>query len=108
MEHTPRRHFRCGYGDHLIDKCPKPPKDNEKRQKKVFFIEKGNHTYHKECENGKNGNDQKIYAYMERISGNDESPSRYFSDSSQLTNWILDSGSTCHITSQVSDFISVS
>ena len=36
---------------------------------------------------------------------NDESPSRYFGDSWQLTNWILDSGATCHMTPQVSNFI---
>ena len=28
-----------------------------------------------------------------------------FGESSQLTNWNLDSGSTCHITPQVSNFI---
>ena len=42
---------------------------------------------------------------MARMSGNDESPSRYFGDSSQLTNWVLDSGEMCHMTPQVSDFI---
>ena len=42
---------------------------------------------------------------MAQMSDNDEIPSRDFSDSSQLTNWILDSGATCHITPQVSDFI---
>ena len=42
---------------------------------------------------------------MTRMSGNDECPSGNFGDSSQLTNWILDSGETCHITPEVSDFI---
>ena len=42
---------------------------------------------------------------MARMSGNDESHGRYFIVSSQLTNWILDLGSTCHMTPQVSDFI---
>ena len=37
---------------------------------------------------------------MERMSDNNESPSRYFGDSSQLTNWILDSVATCHMTPQ--------
>ena len=41
---------------------------------------------------------------MAQISDNDECPSRDFGDSSQLTNWILDSGVTCHMTPQVSDF----
>ena len=39
------------------------------------------------------------------MSGNEESSIRYFSDSLQLTNWILDSGATCHMAPQVSDFI---
>ena len=34
---------------------------------------------------------------MARMYDNYEFPSRYFGDSSQLTNWILDSGATCHI-----------
>ena len=42
---------------------------------------------------------------MARMSDNDESPSIYFGDISQLTYCILDSGATCHITPQVSDFI---
>ena len=29
-ELTPRKLFRCGYEDHLIVKCPKPPKYNDK------------------------------------------------------------------------------
>ena len=33
------------------------------------------------------------------------SPTRDFGDSSQLTNWILDSDATCHITPDISDFI---
>ena len=28
-----RKCFRCGFEDHLIAKCPKPPKDSEKRRK---------------------------------------------------------------------------
>ena len=39
------------------------------------------------------------------MSGNDKKTSRYFGDSSQLTDWVLDSGSTCYMTPQVSDFI---
>ena len=44
---------------------------------------------------------------MARMSGNDESPSRYFGDSSQLTNWVLDSGEMCHMTPQVSDHMHI-
>ena len=57
------------------------------------------------CENGKNKSAKRIYASMARISGNDKCPSGNFGDSLQLTNWILDSGSTCHMTPEVSDFI---
>ena len=39
---------------------------------------------------------------MTYMSGNDKSSSREFVDSLQLTNWILDSGETCHMTPQVS------
>ena len=42
---------------------------------------------------------------MARMSNNDECPSENFGDSSQLTNWILDSGATFHMTPEVSDFI---
>ena len=39
------------------------------------------------------------------MSGNDKSSSRDFGESLQLTNLILDSVATCHMTPQVSDFI---
>ena len=42
---------------------------------------------------------------MACMSGNDECPSENYGDSSQLTNWILDSGATCHMTPDVSYFI---
>ena len=42
---------------------------------------------------------------MARMSGNDECPSGSSGESLQLTNWILDSGSTCHMTTEVSYFI---
>ena len=93
-ERISRKCFRCGSEDHLIAKCTKPKKDNEKRRKKLCFNDKGNHA----CDNDKNNSDQQIYASMARISGNDECPSGKFCDSSQLTNWILDSRATCHVT----------
>ena len=43
---------------------------------------------------------------MTRMSDNDESPGEIFGDSSQLTNWVLDSEATCHMTPEVSGFIS--
>ena len=42
---------------------------------------------------------------MSQMSGDDEIPSRDFGDSSLLTNLILDSGETCHMTPQVSNFM---
>ena len=42
---------------------------------------------------------------MARMYGNDECPGEIFGDSSQLTNWILGSGSTFHMKPEVSDFI---
>ena len=47
-----------------------------------------------------------IYAFMAHMSGNDECSSEHFGDSSQLTNWILDSGETCYMTPEVSYFTS--
>ena len=66
-ERTPRRCFKCVSEDHMIAKCPKPPKDNEERQKQVRFNEKGNRV----CDKDKNNSDQKIYVFMARMSGND-------------------------------------
>ena len=62
----------------------------------------------KKNENGDNDNNQKIYAYLACILDNDEIPSRYFDNSSQLTSWILDSGATRHITPQFWGIIPVS
>ena len=42
---------------------------------------------------------------MARMSSDDERKSVKYGDSLQLTNWILDSGATCHMTPEVSDFI---
>ena len=85
----------------MIAKCPKLPKDNEKRRKQARFNEKVNCA----CNNGKNYDDHKIYASMSLMSSDDERKSVNYGDSSQLTNWILDSGATCNMTPEVSDFI---
>ena len=42
---------------------------------------------------------------MARMSNDDVSINKYYGDSSQLNNWILDSGATCHMTPEVTDFI---
>ena len=86
--------FLCGSEDHLIVKFPKPPKENEKRRKQASLDERDNRS----CDNIKNNSDQKTYAYMERMSDNDECPSGNFCDGSQLTNWVLDYGALYHIT----------
>ena len=39
------------------------------------------------------------------MSSNGKRSSENYGDSSQLTNWILDLGATCHMTPEVSDFI---
>ena len=39
------------------------------------------------------------------MAGNEKSPTRYFGDHSGLTNLILYSGATCHMTPHVSNFI---
>ena len=36
---------------------------------------------------------------------NAESPRQDLGESSQLTNWLLDSGGTCHVTQDISYFI---
>ena len=42
---------------------------------------------------------------MARMSNDDVIKNKDYDDSSQLTNWILDSGATCHMTPEVTDFI---
>ena len=42
---------------------------------------------------------------MARMSTNAESPRRNYGDSLQLTNWILESGATCHMKPEISDFL---
>ena len=48
----PWKCFRCGSEDHLLTKCPNPPKNNEKWIKQVCFNKKGNCA----CDNGENKN----------------------------------------------------
>ena len=62
--------------------------------KKKNFNEKGNCA----CDNDKNNSDQKIYASLARMSGNDEFTSENFGDSLHLSNWILDYVAMCHTT----------
>ena len=45
---------------------------------------------------------------MARMSNDDVMENKDYGNSSQLNNWILDSGATCHMTPEVTDFIPVS
>ena len=42
---------------------------------------------------------------MACMSSNVESSGKYFGDSLQLTNWVLDSGAIYHMTQEISDFV---
>ena len=53
-ERPPRKCYRCGSEDHMIEKFPKPPKDNKKQRKQVRFNEKGNRA----CDNSEYENDK--------------------------------------------------
>ena len=63
-DHPAQICFRCGYEDHMIAKCPNPPKDSEKRRKSEKSKEKGNRA----CDKRNDDNDLKVYASMARIS----------------------------------------
>ena len=56
LQRRPRKCFLCGSEYHMIAKFPKTPKDNEKQENKVLFIEKRNRV----CENSESSSDQKI------------------------------------------------
>ena len=71
-KHIPRKCFRYGSEDHLIENVLKQPKDNYKQQNQVCFSERANCSSQKECDNDKNNNYQKIYTSMERMSNNEE------------------------------------
>ena len=66
-DHPPRKCFRCGSEGHMIAKCPKPPKDSEKRRKSERSKGKSNCA----CDNSYDDNDHKIYEYMAQMSSDD-------------------------------------
>ena len=45
---------------------------------------------------------------MECMSSNVKISRRDFGDRSQLINWVLDSGATCHLTPEISHFVPTS
>ena len=51
-----RKCFRCGSEYHMIEKCPKPPRDSEKRRKSEKSREKGNRA----CDNSDDDNELKV------------------------------------------------
>ena len=85
----------------MIKKCTKPPKDSEKRSK----CEKSKEKVNRACDNSDDDNDLKVYVSMAQMSSDDKRESKDYCDSLQLTNWILDSGATCHMTPEVTDSI---
>ena len=85
----------------MIAKFPKPPKDSEKRHKSKKSKGKG----YRACDNSDDDNELKVYASMARMSNDDKREIKGCGNSSQLTNLILDSGATCHMTPEVTDFI---
>ena len=78
----------------MIARCPNPPKDSDKRHKSEKSKEKGNRA----CNNSDDDNALKVYASMARMYIDDKRENKDYGDSSKLTNWILDSGATCHMT----------
>ena len=74
---------------------------SEKRHKSEKSKEKVSHA----CDNSDDDNELKVYASMARMSSDDKRENKEYGDCSQLTNWILDSGATCHMTPEVTDFI---
>ena len=78
----------------LSQNVPSHQKITRNGESKYVLMKKGNCA----CKNGKNNDYHKIYAYMAHMSSNDERSSEKYGDSSQLTNWILYSGATCHMT----------
>ena len=75
-----RKCFRCVSEDHLIAKCPKPPKDSEKRRKSEKSKEKGNSAK----DNSGDDDDLKLYASMARMSNVDVRENKDYGDNHSL------------------------
>ena len=98
--------FICGLEDHIFANFPKPDTLDNKFHWKTEKPKNCSYRSTKIDKAPENGTDQsksqKMNASMTYISSNVESPRGYFVDSSQPTNWILDSGTTCHMKPKVS------
>ena len=98
----PNTCFRCRSEDHFITNVPKL----ETPDKKVYWNTEKPKTcayrstkINKKSENSTDqSNSQKIYVSMAYVYSNAEIPRRYFGDIQKLTNCLLDSGATCHVT----------
>ena len=101
--------FRCGLEDHSIGKSPKPDTLDNKihwNMEKTKTCAYRSNKIEKTSENSTGEREsQKIYTSMAHRSSNVECPRRNYGDISQLTNWILNSVDTCHMTPEISGFI---
>ena len=98
--------FRCGLESHFIDIFLKPDTSNKKfhwntKKPKIcaYISKKIDKTPENITEEIKS---QKIYAPIAHMYSNSKSPRNNYGDRSQLTNMILDSGATCHMTTEIS------
>ena len=107
----PNTYFKCGLDDHFVANCQKPDTLENKVNWNMENPKNRAYRYMEMDKMSDNSIDQsecqKIYTSMAPMSSNAESTRRYFGDSSQLSNWIIDSGATCHMTPDISDFISI-
>ena len=94
--------FRCGLEDHLITNGLKPETldkklhwNTEKPKTRAYISKKIDNTSEDSTDEIKS---QNIYAYMVQMSINAEIIRKKHGYSSQLINWILDSGVICHTT----------
>ena len=101
--------FRCGSEDHFITNCPKLDTSDKKfywnTENPKTCVYRLTEIYNMLDKRTDQSESQKINAYMSRMYSNAEGPTREFGYSSQLTNWILDSCATCHMTPDIFYFI---
>ena len=97
--------FRCGSEDHFVAKCPRLETSDKKLhwnteqpKTRAYKSKKIDKTSEKSIDESE---PQKIQTSLEHMYTNEEIRRRDFGDILQLTNWILDSGVTCHITPDI-------
>ena len=101
--------LRCGSEDHFIANFPKPDTSEKKVHWNMENPKTRAYRSTKKDKTSENSTDesksQNIYVSMSHMSYNAKSPRRNYGDRLQLTNQILDSGATCHMTPEISGFI---